>query len=139
MTRVVRVGGRVSACVWDFDDGMEMLRGFWDAALEIDPSAPGDARTLRFGRPGEIVELFESVGLIDVAESALTVTSTYSSFDELWDGFCSGVGPAGAYCVSLVEAERARLRDALHARIGRPTGEITLGAVARCAVGRRSQ
>ncbi|MGD8827000.1 MAG: methyltransferase domain-containing protein [Myxococcales bacterium] len=54
MVRVVRPGGAVSACVWDFTDGMEMLRCFWDAALEIDSDAPDEARTLRFRRPGEI-------------------------------------------------------------------------------------
>lgn len=137
MLRVTRPGGRVSACVWDFDDGMEMLRSFWEAALEIDAAAPDEARTMRFGRPREIVELFESAGLVDGVESTLRVSSTYSTFDELWDGFCAGVGPAGAYCTSLADVDRAHLRAALNARLGRPSGAITLAAVARCAVGRR--
>ncbi|MDH4147084.1 MAG: methyltransferase domain-containing protein [Acidimicrobiia bacterium] len=136
MMRVVVPGGVVSACVWDFDDGMEMLRGFWDAALEIDPSAPDEARTLRFGRPGEIAELFESAGMSNVVETTLTVSSTYSDFDELWAGFLAGVGPAGAYCVALPDEGRSRLRTALHRRLGEPTGPITLGAVARSAAGR---
>jgi SAM-dependent methyltransferase len=136
MARVVRPGGSVSACVWDFDDGMEMLRGFWDAALSIDPDAPDEARTLRFGRPGEIAELFASAGIDDIVELSLSVTSTYGSFDELWSGFLAGVGPAGSYCVSLNEDDRDRLRTALLARFGSPTGPFTLGAAARCAVGR---
>jgi SAM-dependent methyltransferase len=136
MARVVRPGGSVSACVWDFDDGMEMLRGFWDAALSLDPDAPDEARTLRFGRLGEIAELFASAGLEDIVEATLSVASTYGSFDELWNGFLAGVGPAGAYCVSLTEDDRDRLRTGLFARFGSPTGPFTLGAVARCAVGR---
>lgn len=136
MARVVRPGGSVSACVWDFDDGMEMLRALWDAALSIDPDAPDEARTLRFGRPGEIAELFASAGIEDIEESTLSVTSTYSSFDELWNGFLGGVGPAGAYCVSLNDADRERLREALFARLRCPADSFTLGAVARCAVGR---
>jgi SAM-dependent methyltransferase len=136
MARVVRPSGSVSACVWDFDDGMEMLRGFWDAALAIDPDAPDEARTLRFGRPGEIAELFATVGLRDIRESTLRVTSTYASFDELWNGFLAGVGPAGAYCVALTDDDRSRLREELFARFGSPKGSFTLGAVARCAVGR---
>jgi SAM-dependent methyltransferase len=136
MARVVRSGGTVSACVWDFDDGMEMLRGFWDAALAIDPDAPDEARTLRFGRRGEIAELFSTVGLNEIAESTLRVASTYTSFDELWDGFLAGVGPAGAYCVALSDDNRGRLRTELYARFGSPTGSLTLEAVARCAVGR---
>ncbi len=136
MARVVPPGGSVAACVWDFADGMEMLRGFWDAALSIDPDAPDEARTLRFGRPGEIAELFASVALEDVVESTLSVASTYASFDELWDGFLAGVGPAGAYCVSLGDEDRERLRTALFVRCGSPDGPLTLGAVARCAVAR---
>ncbi len=134
MMRVVRPGGRVSACVWDFADGMEMLRGFWDAALELNPAAPDEARTLRFGRPGEIAQLFETTGLSDVEESTLQVSSNYDSFNELWNGFLGGVGPAGAYCVSLPEEERHRLHAVLFHRFGSPAGPFRLGAVARCAV-----
>jgi SAM-dependent methyltransferase len=136
MARVVRPGGSVSACVWDFDDGMQMLRGFWDAALAIDPEAPDEARTLRFGRAGEIAELLVAVGLVDIVESTLHVSSAYTSFEELWEGFLGGVGPAGAYCVGLADDDRRRLRDELFRRFGSPAGSFTLGAVARCAVGR---
>lgn len=92
--------------------------------------------TLRFGRPGEIAELFASTGIEGIVESTLSVASTYGSFDELWNGFLAGVGPAGSYCVSLTDEDRDRLRAALLARFGSPTGPFTLGAVARCAVGR---
>jgi ubiquinone/menaquinone biosynthesis C-methylase UbiE len=136
MARVVRPGGIVAACVWDFANGMEMLRQFWDAALSIDPAAPDEAQVLRFGRPGEIAELFSSVALEDVVESTLSVASTYASFDELWNGFLAGVGPAGAYCMSLGDEDRARLRSALFTKCGSPAGSFTLGAVARCAVAR---
>ena len=136
MARVVKPGGTVSACVWDFDDGMQMLRAFWDAALTIDAGAPDEARTLRFGRPGEIRALFESSGLEQVEETTLSTSSTYASFDELWSGFLAGVGPAGAYCTSLTAADRDRLREELFARVGSPAGSFSLGAIARCAVAR---
>lgn len=136
MARVTRPGGTVSACVWDFAAGMEMLRGFWDAALAIDPEAPDEASRLRFGQPGEIAGLWRSAGLTDIVESTLSVSSTYSSFDELWQGFMAGVGPAGAYCVALADDDRTRLRAELFERFGSPDGEFTLGAVARCAVAR---
>ena len=136
MRRVVRPGGAVSACVWDFDAGMEMLRAFWDAALVIDRDAPDEAHTLRFGRPGEIADLFAGAGLLEIEESELRVSSTYRSFDELWDGFLAGVGPAGAHCVALPERERIRLRSALFDRLDRPAGSFTLGAMARAAIAR---
>ncbi|MGN6333933.1 MAG: class I SAM-dependent methyltransferase [Motilibacteraceae bacterium] len=136
MARVVRPGGVVGACAWDFTDGMEMLRRFWDSALSIDPDAPDEARVLRYGRAGEIAALFSSAGLQDVRESTIAVASTYASFDELWTGFLAGVGPAGTYCLSLGEHDRERLREALFGRCGCPRGPFSLGAVARCAVAR---
>jgi SAM-dependent methyltransferase len=135
MARVVRPGGTVSACVWDFSEGMEMLRTFWDSALAVDPTAPDEARTLRFGRPGEIAELFAG-RLLEVEECTVETASLYESFDELWAGFEHGVGPAGAYLVALDEERRGRVRTELFARLGEPSGAFTLRALARGAVGR---
>jgi len=134
--RVLRPGGVAAACVWEFGDGMEMLRRFWEAALVLDPDAPDEASHLRFGRPGELGDLFESAGLEDVDETALRVSSTYEGFAELWAGFLLGIGPAGRYCIGLAEPEQRRLRDALYSSLGSPPGAFTLGAVARCATGR---
>ena len=136
MARTVRPGGMVAACVWDFAQGMEMLRHFWNAALAVDAEAPTEARTLRFGRPGEIVEVFQGAGLVDIAESELTVSSTYRDFDELWSSLLEGIGPAGAFALSLPADRQRELRDGLYERVGNPDGPFTLGAVARCAIGR---
>ena len=133
MTRVVGSGGVLAACVWDFADGMQMLRAFWDAALSLDPAAPDEARVLAFGGEGELTELFTAAGLEQVSEQTLAVDSSYVGFDELWEGFDAGVGPAGAYLTGLPEDRRLALRGALFDVLGRPPGEFTLGAVARCA------
>ena len=74
--RVVRPGGVVAACVWDFAEGMQMLRHFWDAALVLNPTAEDEARTMRFGREGEVSDLFRSAGLADVEESTLAVNAS---------------------------------------------------------------
>jgi SAM-dependent methyltransferase len=134
--RVLRPGGLAAACVWDFAEGMQLLRAFWDAALALDPSAPDEARTLRFGRRGEIADWLETAGFDDVTETTLTVSVPYPSFDDLWDGFLAGVGPAGAYCVGLPEPGRAALREQLFGRLGSPDGPLSLRATARCASGR---
>lgn len=135
LRRVVRPGGTVAASTWDFAEGMQMLQMFWDAAVELDPDAAHEARTLRFGRDGEISDLFARAGLVDIEEATITVSSTYRGFDELWDGFTAGIGPAGAYCVRLPDAQRTRLRSHLFDRAGRPDAEFALDAVARCARG----
>ncbi|MCB0997339.1 MAG: class I SAM-dependent methyltransferase [Acidimicrobiales bacterium] len=137
LRRVVRPGGIIGACVWDFDEGMEMLRAFWDAALELDPDAPDEARTLRFGRAGEIAELFADAGLDNIDETTLEARTTYHDFDELWDGFCAGIGPAGAYCVSLPDEQRTQLRSRFSRRLGFPTTGFTLQAIARSTTAAR--
>ncbi len=137
MTRVVRSGGVVAACVWDFEHGMEMLRAFWDAALTVDPAAPDEAQVLQFGRSGEVVELLVSAGLEGVVETTLEVESSYADFDELWSGFLAGIGPAGAYCVSRSTDQQTALRDELFKGLGEPSGAFTMKALARCATGRK--
>lgn len=135
--RVVRPGGVVAACVWDFDQGMELLRAFWDAALSIDPEAPDEARLLRFGRPGEVPQWLTDAGLTQVEEATLTVTSEYGDFDELWTSLLAGIGPAGSYCVGLPETARDGLRSALYERLGSPSGAFRLSALARAGRGVR--
>lgn len=134
MQRVVRPGGTVAACVWDFDGGMEMLRRFWDAALVLDPAAPDQSRTARFGRAGEITDLFGGAGLLNASECTISVTVTYQDFDELWNGFLLGVGSAGTYCASLPPEHRDELRGHLLAGLGSVAGPFELSAMARAAV-----
>ena len=136
MRRVVRPGGVVAACVWDFAGGMRMLRMFWDAALSFDSDAPDYELTRPFGRDGEIAELFERVGLRDVERGSVEVEASYASFDDFWTPFLSTTGPAGQYVDSLDEEKRVRLRDELRARLGSPDRAFTLGASAWYATGR---
>lgn len=131
MTRVVRPGGTIAACVWDFGHGMAMLREFWGAALSLNPQAPAESAVLRFGQAGELSDWLTEAGLHEVTESTIAVSTTYSGFDELWTGFLAGIGPAGSYCVALPEDEREALRQALDERMGRRREPFTLDAVAR--------
>lgn len=137
MARVVRPGGVVAACVWDFSQGMQMLRAFWDAALTVDPEAPDELQVLRFGREHELARWLTDTGLEAIAEAEVTVHVRYRDFAELWNGFLAGIGPAGSYCVGLADDHRAALRDALFERLGRPGGGFTLSGTARAARGTR--
>jgi ubiquinone/menaquinone biosynthesis C-methylase UbiE len=136
MRRVVRPGGTVGACVWDFADGMRMLRLFWDAALAVDAAAPDEATHRPFGRDGEIGELFRLAGLENVTAGSLEVEAGYESFTDFWEPFLTSTGPAGSFIASLDEQQRARLRDDLRARLGSPEGPFTLPARAWYATGR---
>ena len=136
LRRVLRPGGVAAACVWDFAEGMQMLRLFWDAALAVDPAAPDEARTLRFGREGELTDWLAAGGFQDVTETTLEVSSTYDSFEDLWQGFLGGIGPAGSYCMGLADDARAAVREELYHRLASPVGAFSLTATARCALGR---
>lgn len=132
--RVVRPGGVVAACVWDFDLGMDLLRYFWDAASVVRRSVPDEAERLEFGKAGAMVRLWSEAGFSEVEESTLTVESRYAEFDELWAGFTAGVGPASAYLKELSDEDQVAIAALLHERVG--AGEFVLGATARCAKGR---
>ena len=135
MRRVTRPGGVVGACVWDVH-GMTMLRFFREAVRATDAEAPAGTDPRTFGRDGEIADLFHSAGLEDVQGGALDVETTYADFDEFWNPFVTGIGPAGDYVASLDPDRRASFREALREQVGSPGGSFTLTARAWFATGR---
>src|SRR5262249_43358899 len=128
MIRVTRAGGVVAAAVWDYADGMRMLREFWDAAVALHPgAAPRDEGHMPMCRSGELAALWEMRGLRNIEEGALSIEMRYASFDDYWQPFLSGQGPAGAYTASLSAIERDALRQRLLERLD-GDGAITLAA-----------
>jgi SAM-dependent methyltransferase len=116
LRRVTRPGGTIAAAVWDYGEGMQMLRFFWDAAIALDPSAEKlDEKHMPLCRAGELSRLFRNAGLADVYEQPLEVTLRFSSFEDYWDPFREAQGPAGAYVAGLSEKKRRALRDRLRA------------------------
>jgi ubiquinone/menaquinone biosynthesis C-methylase UbiE len=136
MRRVVRPGGTVAACTWDYSDGMTMLRTFWAAALSLDPKTPDEARTMRYMDPDSLRELWLRAGVKAVESDALVVEVAYRDFDVYWEPFTGGVGPAGAYTLSLEPDRRAALREECRRRLGDPDGAFTLSAKAWAVKGR---
>ena len=110
MARVTRDGGVVATCVWDHAGGGGPLSRFWDAARELDPDV--DDESLRAGtRRGHLAELLGQAGLSRVEETTLSVSVEYAGFDEWWEPFTFGVGPAGAYLSELDPDRQAHLRE----------------------------
>ena len=110
MARVTRKGGVVAACVWDHGGGEGPLSPFWAAVHAIDRSAPDESR-LAGARKGQLTDLFEQAGLTDVHESSISVTVAHATFDEWWEPFTLGVGPAGLYLAGLDAERRREIRD----------------------------
>lgn len=118
MRRVTRHGGTVAAAVWDYGDGMRMLRTFWDEAVALNPAAAAnDEREMKFCRPGELGAFWRARGLEQVAEEGLSIETRFSGFDDYWDPFLQKQGPAGAFVATLPLAERDQLRERLRRRL----------------------
>ncbi|WP_374446724.1 class I SAM-dependent methyltransferase [Stella sp.] len=116
LRRAVRPGGTVAAYVWDYAEGMQMMRRFWDAAAALDPvGAGGKDEALKFQlcRPGPLGDLFVRAGLAGVAVSAIEIPTTFRDFDDYWSPFLAGGAPAPAYCKALDEDRRTALRERL--------------------------
>jgi ubiquinone/menaquinone biosynthesis C-methylase UbiE len=140
MTRVARSGGEVAFYVWDYSGGMEMMRRFWDVAADLNPQA----RELQenwhaaFCRPEPLHQLLEKAGLNQIEIRAIDVPTVFRNFDDYWTPFLGGQSPAPAYCMSLSENDRAKLRDRLRETLPtQPDGSIHLTARAWAARGRK--
>lgn len=118
MKRVTRRGGTLSAAVWDYGEGMAMLRTFWDGAVAVTPSIEGrDERHMPFCRRGELARLWSRHGLQDVVDEALTIETRFTSFLDYWTPFLEKQGPAGAHVAALPVNERDDLERRLRTRL----------------------
>jgi SAM-dependent methyltransferase len=132
MARVTRPGGVVVACVWDHAGRRGPLSLFWTAVRQLDPDAQ-DESELAGSRKGHLAELFEAAGLSNVADTDLAVRVDHATFDDWWEPFTLGVGPAGAYAAGLDAARREKLKE--RCRQLAPIAPFTLEANAWAARG----
>lgn len=119
MNRVVGTGGVVAAYVWDYADGMEMIRRFWDAAVALDPEAAALDEANRFPmcRPEQLETMWSDAGLSRVETASLEGTTTFADFDDLWNPILAGTGPAPGYVAGLNPTRRGELAHRLAARL----------------------
>jgi ubiquinone/menaquinone biosynthesis C-methylase UbiE len=128
MRAVTREGGTVGSMVWDYAEGMTMLRAFWDGATSIDPDAPDEGKTMAYCSPDELAQLWRRCGLREVDTRGLLVDASYSSFEDYWQPFTAGVGPSGSYYQSLDAERRQRLKEATFQHLRSPSGGFKLTA-----------
>jgi SAM-dependent methyltransferase len=140
MRRVVRPGGVVAGYVWDYAGEMQLMRRFWDAAVELDPDAAelDEKQRMTGCNPADLQALFAGAGLVGVETRAIEVPTVFADFDDYWSPFEGGQGPAPAYCVSLPEDRRAALRERLRETLPAASdGSISLVARAWAVRGAR--
>jgi SAM-dependent methyltransferase len=129
MRRAVRADGTVGVYVWDYASEMQLMRHFWNAAVALDPAASDldEGRRFPICKPEPLAALFRQVGLRDVETRAIDVPTVFRDFDDYWQPFLGGQGPAPSYCVSLPEDRRVALREQIRGRLPtRPDGSIHL-------------
>jgi SAM-dependent methyltransferase len=129
MVRVARRGATVAAYVWDYAGQMQMMRVFWDAAVELDQAIADRDQGRRFPicKPDPLTELFESAGLTGVEVRAIDATTHFRDFDDYWSPFLGGQGPAPSYATSLTEERRTALRERIRSKLTlAPDGSISL-------------
>jgi SAM-dependent methyltransferase len=141
MARVTRSGGPIVAAVWDYAEGMTLIRTYWDAAISVVPDAAQtrDEQNMRFGTAAELAELWAEAGLEGVDTSAVDIAARYDGFEDLWWPLEQGVGPAGAYTVALDAERRAAVKGELRARLGVGDSPFELSARAWAVIGRVSR
>ncbi len=141
MARVVRPRGVVAAYVWDYAEGMQFMRHFWDAAAALDGAAAelDEGRRFPICRPAALEALLGGAGLREVESRALEVPTRFRDFDDYWAPFLGGQGPAPSYAMGLDERRRLLLRNRLRARLPvAPDGSIDLAARAWAVRGVRT-
>ena len=127
MGRVTRGGGVVAACVWDHqgDDGPLSL--FWKATRQLDPDVQ-DESGYAGAREGHLAHLFGEAGLAEIQETKLSVSLQHETFDEWWEPYTLGVGPAGLYVAGLDSERQAQLRELCRTMLPTPPFTVTASA-----------
>jgi SAM-dependent methyltransferase len=131
MRRVVKPTGQIGIFVWDYADGMEMLRTFWDTAVSLDPAATPFDEGLRFPlcQQGQLETLVREAGLQQVEARPIEVPTIFKNFDDYWQPFLGNVGPAGSYVASLTPSAQQQLASKLRETLPiAPDHSITLSA-----------
>jgi len=115
MRRATVDDGTVAVYVWDYAGKMEFLNCFWDAAIALDPKAASRHEARRFpnANPQALKAQFDAAGLVDVVSAPVEIATHFSDFNDYWEPFNGGQGPAPTYLQSLDETDRKSLRDAL--------------------------
>ena len=130
MARITKPGGTVAAYVWDYAGGMQMMRYFWDAAIEVNPRDTQLDQAQRFPlcQPEPLRDLFQRAGLQSVKVRSIDIPTIFQDFDDYWVPFLGGQGAAPTYLASLEEDVRQQIREVLRSRLASTPGTIELSA-----------
>lgn len=129
MKRISKPGGFIAAYVWDYSDRMDLLRYFWDAAILIDPNSRNLDEGIRFPicHADNLRSVFQQAELSEVEVTKLDIATYFKDFDDYWNPFLGGQGPAPSYLASLSKSFQAQLKKEIYNKLPiEPDGSINL-------------
>jgi SAM-dependent methyltransferase len=129
MKRVSKPKGIIAAYVWDYAGRIDLLRYFWDAAILIDPQSRHLDEGIRFPicKPDNLENAFQRAGLSEVEVTTLDIITLFKDFEDYWNPFLGGQGPAPSYLASLSQNLQDELRIMVKNKLPvEPDGSIRL-------------
>jgi SAM-dependent methyltransferase len=138
LRRMREIGSTVAAYVWDYAEGMQLMRYFFDTMLALRPQDRDEDEGVRFPfcTAEGLEALFREAGFDTVETREIVVPTVFTSFDDYWQPFLGGQGPAPTYLQSLDWADQAAMREGIRERLPiEADGSIRLTARAWAAIG----
>lgn len=129
MVHKLNHGGQLSAFVWDYAGHYQPMRHFWDAAKELSPAAEKFDAGVKFPicNKSNLVDLFQTAGLSNIAFTNIERVATFQSFDDYWLPIASAQGSVTTFMSTLDDTHKRDLQVLLKRRLPiAGNGEIKL-------------
>jgi ubiquinone/menaquinone biosynthesis C-methylase UbiE len=117
MRRVVRPSGLVAGYVWDFAANASPSAPLRTGLRRVGTEAP-DVPGTQDSTEARLRALLGKAGFRDIAMRAITVTSSYSDFEDFWQAQTPGYNPISKVIAGLESSTRDRLRQTVQAELG---------------------
>lgn len=109
IARVLKPGSWVAAAVWSAPEKNPSIGLSMTAIKQVielpppDPAAPG---IFRLAKPGDLAEMFQQAGLVDVAEQEFLAEWSYASADEYYTSLIEIAAPVQNLMAKLTESQQ---------------------------------
>ena len=98
---------------------MDFLRLFWDAACKVDVNAVRFDEGIRFPvcNADALRMVFHEAGLTGVKTAFLDINTVFKNFDDYWNPFLGGQGPAPGYLASINKDLQDQIKNTIFKKL----------------------